>query len=195
MKLMLTSFELDQEFQAPYTTLIQSQISSLSYGPTEVSDLNDLGTHGTAIARTIFHRMPPVDMRSTDNYFMPDYAALLLCEEVTLDEASFMLLTEQPHRLYAKVAETMKALRAEGFIQLVDFSHILRENQALLQRMLENDLGMLNQWIKPLNQSFDIWRRLSSKLIGQELTFASGHHEFHHMHPDNRMGLSNCSCR
>jgi len=106
---------------------------------------------------SLFYRMPPVSMRTINNTFLPDYAVLLLCEKIILDESSFTTLQEKSHWSYTVVAKALKSLYAEGFIELVDFNRILRHNQALLQRMLEHDLKILDQWIVPLKQSVDIW--------------------------------------
>ncbi len=111
-------------------------------------------------------RMPPVNMRAVGNTFMPDYAALLLCDKVILDTTSFALLTENPHPWYATVGGTMKTLYDEGFIELVDFSRILTNNQSLLKQMLEHDLQALEQWITPLLESVTIWNNFISQISG-----------------------------
>ncbi len=126
-----------------------------------------------------FWRMPPVRLRDVNNRFMPEYAALLLCEKVVLDETSFALLQEGRHRVYAEVAKALTALHAEGFVELVDFNRILSDKQALLQRMLEHDLAALDQWISPLEQSLRLWHRFAehaAKLISQERRYLDRNH-------------------
>lgn len=109
--------------------------------------------------RSLFYRMPPVSMQHTvSNFFMPDYAALILCEKVLLDESSFRSLEEKPHRSFTRIADAIKQLYNEGFIKLVDFRVILKRNENLLQKMLEHDLNMLDQWVEPLRASLNIWR-------------------------------------
>jgi hypothetical protein len=55
------------------------------------------------------------------------------------------------------VAETFKELQKDGFIELMDFEAILRANQCLLEKMLENDLQSLDQWIIPFEESTAVW--------------------------------------
>lgn len=113
--------------------------------------------------RSLFYRMPPVSMHTAKNVFMPDYAALLLCEKVILDESSFVSLEEEPHWSYTVVADAIKQLYNEGFIKLVDFRYILKRNENLLKKMLEHDLKVLDQWVEPLRASLDIWSHFSRK--------------------------------
>lgn len=120
---------------------------------------------------SLFHRMPPVRMRAMNNVFMPDYAALLLCERLILDKSTFALLEERAYYgPYRWVSDAIKQLYHEGFIKLVDFGHILKRNHKLLQKMLEHDLKMHDQWAEPLRASLTIWRHLCEKsLIGKDI--------------------------
>lgn len=110
-----------------------------------------------------FYRMPPVSFRAINESFMPDYELLLLCDKIVMDESSFQRLVEHPSRVYTKVAETFKALNGEGRIELADFSYILRENGPLLNRMIDHDIKVLDQWVVPLRESLGIWREFMDK--------------------------------
>jgi len=116
---------------------------------------------------SLFYRMPPVNMHTITNLFMPDYAVLLLCEKVILDKSSFTLLRENPHWSYKLVAEAIVHLYDEGFIKLVDFKHILKRNENLLKKMLEHDLRILDQWIEPLRSSLYIWSHFTTSIRNQ----------------------------
>lgn len=121
---------------------------------------------------SLFYHMPPVNMHTVSNAFMPDYIVLLLCDKVIIDKSSFVSLEENPHRSFTQVADAITQLHHEGFVKLVDFRQILKRNENLLQKMLEHDLQMLDQWIKPLRISLDIWKRFaneSSILVKYEL--------------------------
>src|ERR1035438_7909530 len=78
--------------------------------------------------QSLFHRMPPVSFRLINEAFMPDYELLVLCDQVVMDESSFQQLIDSPARAYSGVADTFRALKAEGRIELVDFSSVLRAN-------------------------------------------------------------------
>jgi hypothetical protein len=110
---------------------------------------------------SIFYRMPPVSMHEVGSMFMPDYAALLLCDQIIFDESSFDALEEKPHWSYSAVSNAIKALRTEGFIELVNFKNILRDNKILLEKMVEHDLKMIDQWIEPLKDSLDLWNNFA----------------------------------
>jgi hypothetical protein len=77
-----------------------------------------------------------------------------------------------PHPLYLEVAETIRLLHSEGFIELEDYSSILQENQAILQRMLDQDLHTPAQWLTPLLSSIELWRTFTEK-AGYLITEAS----------------------
>ncbi|MBI5252419.1 MAG: hypothetical protein HY912_23235 [Desulfomonile tiedjei] len=116
-------------------------------------------------APSMFHFMPPVSFRQWNQYFMPDFNVLLLCDTVMMDESSFSRLVERPAPAYATVSQAFRDLRADGRIQFVDFQQILRNNKALHQRMMENDIRILDQWVSPLRDSLTIWRNFSRQTI------------------------------
>ena len=131
MKLMLTSFGIDQ-------TLASASRSE-----------------------SLFDRMPPVSFRSVNEAFMPDYELLILCDQIVMDETSFQQLISSPSRAYSGVADTFRALKTEGRVELVDFSSILSSNADLLDKMLDHDMRILDQWVVPLRESLTMWRHFA----------------------------------
>ena len=111
--------------------------------------------------RTMFHRMPPVSFRWIKQAFMPDYELLLLCDTVIMDEASFDRLLHGSVAAYSKVADTFQALKSEGRIELADFSSILRPHTELLNKMIDHDIKLLDQWVVPLRESLTRWKHFS----------------------------------
>ena len=114
---------------------------------------------------SLFFEMPPVSFRWVKDFFLPDYELLLLCDKLVMDEASFGRLVESPASAYRKVAETFNELHREGRIELVDFGEIVRKNDSLLERMIEHDIKLLDQWVVPLRDSLELWRHFSEKSI------------------------------
>lgn len=104
-----------------------------------------------------FYRMPPVDMYTSSNKFQLDFAALLLCKKIILDEETFYMLQDEPHIIYTDVAKSMRILKDEGFVKLANFTRILEDNQLLLKKMLEWDLQLLDSWVSSLRESREIW--------------------------------------
>lgn len=142
MKLMLTSFGIEQT------------LSSTSRG------------------KSLFDRMPPVSFHSVNEAFMPDYELLILCDQVVMDATSFQQLISSPSRAYSGVADTFRALKTEGRVELVDFSLILRSNADLLDQMLDHDMRILDQWVAPLRESLTMWRHfaeISTQLWNDEI--------------------------
>jgi hypothetical protein len=86
---------------------------------------------------------------------------LVLCDQIVMDESSFRQLVDRPFPAYSGVAETFQALMAEGRIELVDFSSVLRANSDLLDKMLDQDMTILDQWVAPLRESLTAWRRFA----------------------------------
>jgi hypothetical protein len=115
--------------------------------------------------RSLFDRMPPVSFRLLNSAFMPDYELLVLCDQIVMDESSFQQLIDSSFPAYAGVAKTFRALKAEGRIELVDFSSVLRANTDLLDKMLEQDMKVLDQWVVPLRESVTIWRDFAKRAV------------------------------
>jgi len=136
----------------------------------------------TSDGDSIFHGMPPVSFRSVNEAFMPDFELLVLCDQIVMDGSSFDRLVDSPARAYSGVADTFRALRDEGRIELVDFPHLLRSNADLLEKMLDHDMRTLDQWVVPLRESLTMWRHFAGMSMAlwrderQELHGASADH-------------------
>jgi hypothetical protein len=111
--------------------------------------------------------MPPVAMREHTKIFIPDYSALVVCEKLTVDGETYERLCNRAHHKYRIVSEMMQTLYSDGFIELVDYESILNENNILLQRMLAQDMKMLDMWIDPLCESLHIWEDFWFRTISQ----------------------------
>lgn len=135
--------------------------------------------------RSLFDRMPPVSFRRVSSAFMPDYELLVLCDQIVMDESSFQQLIDTPFPAYLRVAETFKALRAEGRIEL-DFSSVLHPNSSLLEKMLDHDMSILDQWVEPLRESLATWGRFVDRsewlVHDRERPYSSSPHPHHLAH-------------
>jgi hypothetical protein len=98
--------------------------------------------------------------------FSPEYSVLLLSDRIILDLTTFDHLQFQDHHpAYAPIAETMRVLQAEGFLEVVDYIDILERNRQLLNVMVANDLEFLDSWVEVLEQSLLIWRRFTRSAL------------------------------
>jgi hypothetical protein len=127
-------------------------LTSFGISDREKSDVDD----------SIFRYMPPVSTTCVKNRFLPDYPSLLLADKLVVDENSFDFLTNRPHWSYSMVSEAFKVLKEEGFIELANFNEHLASNALLLDKMLDHDLKILEEWVEPFNKSLDIWQRFSN---------------------------------
>ncbi len=113
----------------------------------------------------LFYQMPPVSFQYVKETFLPDYELLLLCDSIVLDENSFERLIDDRTGIYTDIADTFKALKSEGRIELVNFSSILDRNESLLNQMLDHDMKFIDQWVEPLRESLDIWNNFMATSI------------------------------
>ncbi len=120
--------------------------------------------HGEEVSRTdIFYRMPPASLSMMGMELMPDYAVLLLAEKIILDEKTYERLLRSAHPFFGQMALIVKKLHDNGFIRLVDFDTIIKENQPLLKKMLDRDLKELDSWVTPLKESLEEWKGFTDK--------------------------------
>jgi hypothetical protein len=106
---------------------------------------------------SVFGRLPPLSMQPSAPRLGPEYSLLALCDKLILDAASFDRLMQQPGPLYKTTGRAVKLLQDAGFLELIDYSAILRDNRKLLSRMTDNDLTSVSQWLKALTQSTAMW--------------------------------------
>jgi len=131
---------------------------------------------------SLFHRMPPVSFRLMNEEFMPDYELLVLCDQIVMDGASFERLVESPARAYSGVADTFRVMQKEGRVELVDFPSILKGQSTLLEKMLEHDMAVLDQWVVPLRDSLTTWRHFA------DMSMRFWRDEYEEMHrPDSHL--------
>jgi hypothetical protein len=171
MELILTSFGLSHRTPSAKPTASSSTASTARlYSLEQARELLELSTSRHIVhepAATIFDRLPPADLSGGGDAFVPDYSALLLCDKVILDSQSYERLTSKSTPWYGHVAETVKALNAEGFLRVEDFDALIRRHHALLERMLEQDLQALDAWVPVLKESRDLWDQYLTRMSDQ----------------------------
>jgi len=112
-----------------------------------------------------FYRMPPVSMAQVHEAFLPDYAVLLLTDEVILDKNTYDRLMSGWHSpSYANVAVMIRVLYDEGFIRIEDFDAVIQANRDMLDQILQRDLKELELWIEPLKTAVTTWRQFTELL-------------------------------
>lgn len=108
----------------------------------------------------IFYGMPPALITQQDSYFIPDYSAFLLSDEVVMDGVFFERLIHNPHPLYKKVSSFFKLAYDEGIVTLSDYDNIYSNDSILLNEMLKKDLENIELWKDVLKNSQNIWNEI-----------------------------------
>ena len=108
--------------------------------------------------------MPPAGVAHAAECFSPDYPLFLLCDRVIVDSQTYDRLLHNRHWSYEDVANTLKALEADGFLRLEDFESVIDDNRELLAAMLERDLKELEQWVPVLKESTASWQEFVDSL-------------------------------
>jgi hypothetical protein len=146
MKIMLSSFGVGERYLDIFSGSAQSAEFCSPYQRSLASP-------------PIFRHLPPLDMRMPSRGLRLEYSLLLLCDQVILDISSFERLLDEPDPALKSVSQTIKLLRNEGFLQLVDYDGILEGNARLLEKMTDNDLKSVDQWLDTLASSGRIWSK------------------------------------
>lgn len=172
MKLMLTSFAFSENILSDFDQSdLEEQASLLKQENLSELHLRSSSPYSYRISRVSlpefidFSNLPPVSMRESNGVFLPDYAALLLCENVILDANSFERIQSSSPPEYSEVSRALLTLYQEGFVELRDFSSLLEERKELLNLLLDHDLRAFSYWISPLQQSIAIWRNFIEKFF------------------------------
>lgn len=90
--------------------------------------------------------------------FRLPYWLLLMYERLVLDLNTFGALLEH-RRLpsYDRIANLVRDLHAEGWVELVDYKHVLELNRDELIQAQTHDVGSPEQWIEQFRESHRIW--------------------------------------
>jgi hypothetical protein len=111
----------------------------------------------TSQKRSIFHQMPPSSLRAPDGSSLsPDYAVLLVSDQLIVDVNSYDRLTTNRHWSYNRVADLFRALKHEGFIQIEDFSTHLEGTDSDISARVSADMAT-HDWNLELRESLDVW--------------------------------------
>ncbi len=122
-------------------------------------------SHVAADPSSLFERMPPIDMRSPQRIFVPDYVALLLSEKLVVDMHTFQRLQTVSSGPYATMAQTVLMLERAGFVELADYDGIIDLHGDLLDRMMDEDLVSPEVWLESMSDSLETWRSFTSNWI------------------------------
>ncbi|HUP61992.1 MAG TPA: hypothetical protein VNA69_16415 [Thermoanaerobaculia bacterium] len=106
---------------------------------------------------SIFDRMPPAALDLTGQYLTPDYAVLLVCDHLVMDSEAFDRLTHDRHWSYNAIAEVIRALEAEGFLRLEDYSTRVVRAKTRIEQNVSTALE-LSDWNKTFEESVAIWQ-------------------------------------
>jgi hypothetical protein len=105
----------------------------------------------------VFTGLPPMDMRSRKRGLTLEYSLLVLCDQLLIDASSLDRLQRHTDPALRQVARTIELFTSEGLLDAVDYEAILDDNRLLLEKMTDNDLRSVDQWLDTLASSGRIW--------------------------------------
>lgn len=120
-----------------------------------LSHLNDDSTD--AKGGGIF-RMPRISMARNTQQFLPDYALLLLADEMVMGRRTYEGLIRGQIESNSTMPLMVKLLHDEGFLRLENFDAALTEHHALLELMIEEDLQTQESWVPTMWTSVKSWQ-------------------------------------
>jgi hypothetical protein len=85
------------------------------------------------------------------------FAPLLLCDEALFDEESFDRVVRAPHDYAARIANTLKVMKAEGFLQTKDLRSSLQSNSSKIAAVTNFELKNVDQWTDVVRKDFARW--------------------------------------
>jgi|GEM_PF-6080436 len=103
-------------------------------------------------------RLPRVLLARNNQQFLPDYALLLLADEILMDRMTFEGLIRGQIQSGPTVALMAKLLHQEGFLRLEDFAVTVQARESQLAALIKADLGSLESWVPAVQEWFATWQ-------------------------------------
>ena len=111
----------------------------------------------TRLSPAIFDRMPPAVFSGSRQQFQPDFSALLLAEQIVVDDETLSKLEKHEWVLFSDYGKLLRRLDKEGYLQVEDYSGVLAGEQDLLDQQLENDLAQIDSYDEVAIASSHAW--------------------------------------
>ena len=104
------------------------------------------------------YRLPRVLLARDSQQFLPDFALLLLADEILMDRMTYEGLIRGQIQSGPTVPLLARVLHQEGFLRLEDFDAIGHAQESQLAASLDADLEALESWIPTVRKWFDAWQ-------------------------------------
>ena len=125
-----------------------------------------------------FGKLPPAIISSSlNNIVSPDYASLVLADELLMDAQSFENL-KRSKGPFTALANTYEILEKEGYVRFLDYESLLAKYDSLLEQMVASDLGEAEIWIEPMTQSVSDWQDFAFEYSQRTESLPAGTSEF-----------------
>jgi len=109
-----------------------------------------------------FYLKPPALPGDGGGALLPDYAALVIAERVVMDATAYKLLVALPDPMFRGISGTYRALREQGYVELVDFNGLLDQHRRLTDRMMDHDTTVPSRWLPAAVESIRGWHDFAS---------------------------------
>ncbi len=105
-----------------------------------------------------FGRLPRVFLARDSQQFLPDFALLLLADEVLMDRLTFDGLIRGQIQSGPAVPLLARLLQQEGFLRLENLETAGRAHERELAAALQADLEALESWVPTVREWFSTWK-------------------------------------
>lgn len=119
----------------------------LSYLPKEFDGAGDVS-----------YQLPRLSLARLNQMFMPDYALLLLMDNIVMDVHTYEEIVRGLQPMPGSTALVIKMLKDAGAISLVDIKHALQKRQGNVELLVEEELMEPLKWAPAVAASVAHWR-------------------------------------
>ena len=103
-------------------------------------------------------RLPRVLLARDSQQFLPDFALLLLVDQILMDRRTFEGLLRGQVLSGPTVPLLARLLHQEGFLRLEDFEGVGRAQESHLAALLQADVAALESWVPTVRAWFSAWQ-------------------------------------
>ncbi len=104
------------------------------------------------------YRLPRVMLARDSQQFLPDFALLLLVDEILMDRRTFEGLMRGQILSGPTVPLLARLLHQEGFLRLEDLEGVARAQERQLAGRLQKDIALLEAWVPAVREWYSVWQ-------------------------------------
>ena len=123
--------------------------------------------------------LPPLKI-SSDGRLDIDPTILLVADELVFDKSSADAIFQREEPTCARLQETLRVLRDEGFVTFEDFGRVIRNQENEFHSDLNRELLRVEAWLPLVRKSIDQWDEIAKRQKG---ALSEGQHSLLNLEP------------